>query len=323
VLERVTTTIREHDMVHAGDRLLVSVSGGPDSVCLLYSLDMLRRLFKIRLEVFHFDHGLRPDSARDAEYVRRLAAKLKLPFHLRTAASEPAKGESVEAWARTARWDAANQVRRAQRFSAIALGHTLDDQAETLLLAVLRGGGLHFVAGMSPNDGHFSVRPLLDVRRSEVEAFDRALHLRPRQDPTNRDRRFLRNAIRHDVIPTLERVTRRDIRPTLARTASLLRSDADELLRQGVAAFGSIAGPHERGYLIRAAELAELPLAISGRVVEVAMWQSGVRPELDTILAVVDLARGRPGRRIDLPGGFTAVREREYIRLSSPETSTS
>ena len=302
--------------------MLVAVSGGPDSVCLLHTLHMLRRLFRIKLEVFHFDHRLRPDSAKDAAYVHRLASKLHVPVHLAKAESKPPKGESVEAWARSVRSEAANQIRREQGFSAVALGHTLDDQAETLLLAMLRGGGLHFVAGMSPNDRVFSVRPLLEIRRAEVEAFDRALHLRPRRDPTNRDRRLLRNAIRLDVIPALERATDRDVRSTLARTASLLRTDADELMRQAVAAFGSIAGPQDHGYLIDVDRLTELPGAIAGRVVELAMWQSGVRPELETIRAVLDLARGRPGRRIDLMGGFTAAREREYIRLSSPETPT-
>src|SRR5256885_1355169 len=111
VLERVTATIREHDMFASGDRVLVAVSGGPDSTCLLYSLHLLRRLFRIELEVFHFDHRLRPDSGKDAAYVKRTAEKLRLPFHLRAADSKPAKGESVEAWARLHRLNAAFAVR--------------------------------------------------------------------------------------------------------------------------------------------------------------------------------------------------------------------
>src|SRR5688572_14672052 len=103
VLERVTKTAREHEMFREGDTVLVSVSGGPDSVCLLYSLWYLRRLFKIRLEVFHFDHRLRPDSGKDADYVRGLAERLKLPFHVRTAEDAPAKGASMEAWATVVR----------------------------------------------------------------------------------------------------------------------------------------------------------------------------------------------------------------------------
>ena len=99
VLERVTRTAREHEMFRPGDVVLVCVSGGPDSVCLLYSLWYLRRLFRIRLEVFHFDHRLRPGAAKEGAYVARLAERLRVPFHLRSADDAPARGVSVEAWA--------------------------------------------------------------------------------------------------------------------------------------------------------------------------------------------------------------------------------
>ncbi|MFN2544541.1 MAG: tRNA lysidine(34) synthetase TilS [Actinomycetota bacterium] len=317
VLERITATAREHHMFDPGDRVLVMASGGPDSTCLLSALHMLRRLFEIELEVFHFDHRLRPDSGKDAQYVRRLAAKLELAFHLRVAADEPAAGDSVEEWARVARWSAANELRGTGRFDIVAAGHTLNDQAETLLLALLRGGGLHFVAGMPPK-GQFVARPLLDVNRDEVEAFVRALGLRPRVDPTNRDTRLLRNAIRLRVMPELERAVGRSVVGTLARTAGLLRADADELFRQGAAAYEQTVKEEGSGCRLEAASFLELPEAIAGRVVELAMWRSAVHPEMETIRAVLDLARGRPGRKIDLPGGFTALREREYIRISRP-----
>ena len=150
VLERVTRTAREHEMFAKGDTVLVSVSGGPDSVCLLYSLWHLRRLFAIRLEVFHFDHRLRADSAKDGEYVGRLADRLRSPFHLRTAVDAPPKGGSVEAWATVARMNAANEVRKAIGARTIAEGHTLDDQVETVLMNLIRGGGLEAVGGIWP-----------------------------------------------------------------------------------------------------------------------------------------------------------------------------
>ena len=323
VLERVTSSVREHGLFSPGERILVAVSGGPDSTCLLWSLHLLRDLFRIDIEAFHFDHRLRPGSGTDARYVRRLAGRLGIPFHLRTASSGPERGESVEAWAHTARWNAANEIRREEGFAAVAAGHTLDDQAETVLLGMIRGGGLHFVAGMPPRDDGYVVRPLLGVRRSEVEAFCRALRLRPRIDPSNRDMRLLRNAIRHEVLPMLERATGRDVRPTLARTASLLRTDADELFRQGAVAFGKLAeetGPGE--YRIDADGLADLPEAIAGRVVQLAMWQSWVHPERETVRAVVGLARGRRGRRVDLPRGLIARRDRDYVVLSRSSPGT-
>src|SRR5215471_1766546 len=112
VLAQATATMRAHEMVSPGELVLVSVSGGPDSVCLVHTLHELRRLFRMRLAIFHFDHRLRDDSAADAAYVRRLADRLGLPLHVRVAEGSPSKGESVEAWATGQRWNAGNDVRR-------------------------------------------------------------------------------------------------------------------------------------------------------------------------------------------------------------------
>src|SRR3954471_13186677 len=120
--------MRAHGMVAPGDLVLVSVSGGPDSVCLLYALHQLRRLFRMRLAVFHFHHRLREDSPSDASYVRRLGERLGVPVHVRTADGSPAKGESVEAWATFRRTNAANDVRREIGAAQTAGGHTLDGQ---------------------------------------------------------------------------------------------------------------------------------------------------------------------------------------------------
>jgi tRNA(Ile)-lysidine synthase len=329
VLERVTKTAREHEMFGAGDLVLVSCSGGPDSVCLLYSLWHLRRLFKIRLAVFHFDHKLRPDSAKDAVYVRRLAERLKLPFHLREASDRPERGHSVEAWATVRRGNAANDVRRGIGAEATAEGHTLDDQAETVLLNLVRGSGLEGIVGIDP--GHRErarlVQPLLDVERVEVEAFCRALHLRPRLDPMNEDRRYLRAAIRHEVMPVLESETGRGVTRSIVRTANLLRADRDELNAVAVASYGeTVEG--ERGVEVRfdARKLVALPRPVASRVIRLGVYNAlsgdwAAPWSNDAIEAVLDLAGGRPGRRRDLPEGLKAVREKGYVRVSrsSPE----
>lgn len=335
VLERVTKTAREHEMFREGDLVLVSVSGGPDSVCLLYSLWYLRRLFKIRLEVFHFDHRLRKDSAKDAEYVRRLAERLKLPFHARAADDAPAKGVSVEAWATVARMNAANDVRKAIRAATTAEGHTLDDQAETVLLNVIRGGGLEAVSGIWPGGYEYGysalAQPLLDVERDDVEAFCSALHLRPRRDPTNADKRLLRNAIRLEVLPAIERATGREVKRSIARSSDLLRADRMELHGAAVHALsqvleGPLNGPRD---LVRldAEALRSLPKPIASRVVRLAVYRVMASDDVapwtrEAVEAVLDLAGGRVGRRRDLPNGSTARREREYVSLSrtSPES---
>ncbi len=327
VLERVTATVREHEMFHPGDLVLVAVSGGPDSVCLLYSLWHLRRLFKIRLAVFHFDHRLRGDSGADARYVRGLATRLELPFHLRSADDAPTAGDSVEAWATLRRGNAATTVQRAIGAAVTAEGHTLDDQAETVLLNLIRGTGLDGLAGIWPGDGDRPgsalVQPLLDTTRAEVEACCRALRLRPRIDPMNEDRRFLRAAVRHEAIPLLERVTGRNVRATLARTAAVLHQDRLELLRQAADQERSILDRDGDTLLFRAADLAALPRPLAARIVRMALWQLSVVDEVapwtrDAVEAVLDLAAGRPGRERDLPGERTAARDRVYVRVSSP-----
>ncbi len=333
VLERVTKTVREHEMFRPGDIVLVSCSGGPDSVCLLYSLWHLRRLFKIRLAVFHFDHKLRSDSAKDAVYVRRLAERLKLPFHLREATDQPERGMSVEAWASLRRGNAANDVRREMGGKAIAEGHTLDDQAETVLLNLIRGSGLEGIVGIDPGHGGRSrlVQPLFDVERADVEAFCRSLHLRPRRDPMNDDPRYLRAAIRHEVLPLLERATGRGVARSIARTAELLRADSDELAAGAVIAYHDTVDG-ERGSSVRldAAKLRALPPSVASRVIRLAGYHvlSGdwAAPwSKNAIDAVLDLARGRPGRRRDLAEGLKAIRDKGYVHVSrssptSPES---
>lgn len=319
VLERITATVREHEMVAPGDTVLVAVSGGPDSVCLLSALWRLRRLLKIRIAAFHFDHRLRPDSARDADYVTRMCARLVVPVRVRVAADAPKRGASVEAWATSARMNAAVEVRHEIGARVIAEGHTLDDQAETVLLNLVRGTGLDGLAGIDPG-GYESVpiQPLLDVTRDEVEAFCRALHLRPRRDPMNEDRRYLRAAIRLDVLPVLERATGRGVKATLARTAGNLRADRDELLRATVHAAAEIVDA-TRGGEVRfdAARLRALARSTAARVVRFGVYNTLAVDDVpwtkDAIEAVVDLAHGRPGRRRDLPDGRVARRDRTHV----------
>lgn len=285
-------------------------------MCMLHALHLLRRLLKVRLAVFHFDHRLRADSHKDAAYVERAAAKLKLEFHLRVAESEPAKGESVEDWAHRARLRALVLAMRDADAGKAAIAHTQDDQAETVLIAAIRGGGLDAVAGIRPSEGPF-VRPLIDTTRAEAEAFCRALHFRPRVDPTNRDTRLLRNAVRLKVIPQLEKSVGREVKASLARTGSLLRGDAVELQRQAAQQVTELLEEEPEGFALNAAALDGIPRAIATRVIRAALYRLGGLPTAEGVDAVLDLAAGRPGRRRDLPGGLIATRDREYVRVSA------
>jgi tRNA(Ile)-lysidine synthase len=317
VVTQATATMRAHDMVANGDLVLVAVSGGPDSVCLLYALHQLRRLFRMRLAVFHFDH--RPDSGSDAAYVRRLAERLGLRVHVRIAEGSPAKGESVEAWATLRRATAANDVRREIGASQTAEGHTVDDQAETVLLNLVRGTGIEGLAGIDPGGrSDRLIQPLLEVTRAETEAFCRALHLRPRRDPMNEDRRYLRAAVRHDVLPMLERATGRGVVAPIARTADTIRRDRDELWERTVLLADEIVDETDAEVRFDAARLAALPDPVAARVIRFAAYEvlsvDAPAPWAKTgIEAVLDLARGRPGRRRDVADGRVARRDRTHV----------
>jgi tRNA(Ile)-lysidine synthase len=297
------------------DVVLVGCSGGPDSVCLLLALLRLRRLFGIRLEVFHFDHGLRDGSAVDAAYVRRLAARLELPFHVRTAGDRPARGQSVEVWARSRRHAAAEEVRADIAAASLALAHTQTDQAETVLMALITGSG-DGLAGISAVNGRV-IHPLLDVSRAEVEAFCRAIRVRPRLDPTNRDRRYLRNALRLDAIPALERATGREIAAPIARAADVVRLDREALWAEASQVAEALVERTPNGCRLRADALLELPQAIAERVVRRAFQTIDAAWTSADVAAVLDLASGRPGRRRDLTAGLLGERGRVYVALSS------
>ncbi len=311
--------MRAHELVSPGDLVLVAVSGGPDSVCLLYALHQLRRLFRIRLAVFHFDHRLRDDSGSDVAYVRRLAERLDVQTHVRTAEGSPAKGESVEAWATARRSSAADQVRRAAGADRTAEGHTRDDQAETVLLNLVRGTGIEGMAGIEPGGrGDRIIQPLLDVTRADTEAFCRALHLRPHRDPMNADRRYLRAAIRHDVLPMLERVTGRGVIGPIARTADTIRRDRDELWERTVLLDSELVEETDDAVRFDAGRLVALSEPVAARVIRFAAYRvlSVDAPAPWTkagIDAVLDLAHGRPGRTRDLPDGRVARRDRTHV----------
>jgi tRNA(Ile)-lysidine synthase len=297
--------------------VLVAVSGGPDSICLLHSMVRLHRLLRVRVTAFHFDHRLRKGSERDAGYVRGQCRKLGVPLVLRQARSVPGRGDSIEAWARTVRYEALTSVLEELGGGVGAVAHTADDQAETVLLALVRGAGLDALTGMQPVSRPI-VRPLLDVTRDETVAFCRALGLRPRDDPMNRDPAYLRVALRREVIPQLEKAVGRNVRHTLVRTAALLADDAEFLDALAKDAAGEVVEPADEGRLFRAAPLRALPSPLADRIVRQEILALGLLPEGAAIDAVLDLAHGRPGRRANLPGGLSARRDREYVRLSRP-----
>ncbi|MDQ6711716.1 MAG: tRNA lysidine(34) synthetase TilS [Candidatus Dormibacteraeota bacterium] len=226
---RVAIAISLHHIFEPGERVVVAVSGGPDSLALLSILREILPAIPLHLTVAHFDHGWRPDSHEDGDFVAAMAATWGYAFHTARAADDTPHTESA---ARTARYAFLRRTAADTNSTAIAMGHTQDDQIETLLLHLLRGSGSRGLGAMRRRDADLA-RPLLDISRREIEAYLTRLHLMPRRDPSNEDPRFTRNRLRQQVLPAID-AFEPAARELLARTADIL-SEEDRFLEDAIA----------------------------------------------------------------------------------------
>jgi len=202
IASTVRRTVRERALVSSGDHVLVACSGGPDSTTLLHVLHRLRSELGITLCVASVDHGLRPESASEVEQVGAFASTLGLPFYS-VRVEVPREGASIQGRARELRYRALQELASSRGITRIAVGHTQDDQAETVLARVLRGAGLRGLGGIEARRSDGVIRPLLDCRRSDVRAYAMERALPFIEDPSNHQRAFERVRIRHEVLPTL------------------------------------------------------------------------------------------------------------------------
>lgn len=308
--------------------MVAGVSGGPDSLCLLDSLSQLG----VPLVAAYFDHQLRPDSARDGETVRAAADKRSIPFALGSGDVAGYAREahlSIEEAARTLRYHFLFDLAREWQAQAVAVGHTADDQVETLLMHLLRGSGLSGLRGM-PFRAIIPawdlavplVRPLLAFWREETLAYCRAQGLEPVYDPTNQDTAFFRNRLRHELIPFLETYNPR-IRSVLWRTAEVLRGDAEVVQEAVEGAWEScFIAQREGSVLLRLAEVRALSSGLRRGVLRYAA--ACLDPMLrDLDFAAVQRAEdhvlsGLTGSSIDLVQGMRLVLEADRLVLSRP-----
>lgn len=239
----IASAIRQFDLCRPGDRIIVAVSGGADSVALL-DLLATQPEFPLQLVVAHLNHGLRSsESDQDEQFVQQLAAKYGLTCETESCdVHDLARQQrsSLEDAGRTARYDFFQRLRTSYQASAIAVGHHLDDQAETFLIRLLRGAGTTGLASMAPRTATGIIRPLLNISRQELRRYCTERQLPFREDRSNSDQSFLRNRIRHQLLPLLTGYNP-SISQQLATTAHLLGEDETLLDHCTEAVFNQLA----------------------------------------------------------------------------------
>jgi tRNA(Ile)-lysidine synthase len=296
-----------------GELVLAACSGGADSLALAAALAFEAPRLGLRAGGVTVDHGLQPGSARQASLVTGVLAGLGLDPVQAVLVSVPGPGGGTaylgpEGAARAARYAAFEQVAEARQAAAVLLGHTLDDQAETVLLGLARGSGARSLAGMASQSGRY-LRPLLDLRRAQTAAACAALDLEPWADPHNADPGYARVRVRTRLLPALEAELGPGVAEALARTARQLRRDAAALDELAAGAAGRIADDQPG---LPAAALAELPDALRARVLRDAARAAGAPAGAlaERHIAEVDaLVTDWHGQRwVDLPGGVRCQR---------------
>lgn len=348
IVEKVRRTIARYGMLRKGDRIVVAVSGGPDSTALLSLLSSLREELCLSLHLAHLNHMLRGKEAdEDALYVKELARKFGLPATVgkrNVPALIRRKKFSPEEGARQARYEFLQRVAGKVRAGKIAIGTTADDQAETVLMRLLRGSGLKGLAGISPlrpledselfqpppentfnlQPSTFSlqlyiIRPLLEVRRSEIENYLKRIGLRSRLDASNLEPVYRRNRIRQELLPHLAKDYNPHIKSILSGMAKVLQADEEYLARQAEESFPGVARKKGQQIIIDVDKLKSLHLSMQRRILRkgIELVKGDLRgislTQLDDVLRIID---GPGSLEIHLPQALVARRSYGNLIIS-------
>ncbi|MBM4297782.1 MAG: tRNA lysidine(34) synthetase TilS [Deltaproteobacteria bacterium] len=322
--------IKAHQLLSAGDSLLVAVSGGQDSVALLHFLCELRKELELHLEVAHLQHGMRGEEARqDGRFVGELAHELGLPFHLAEVSVPEIRGKAgkgnLEALAREARYRFFAETAAARGLGKVATAHTLDDQAETVVMRFLRGSGMKGLGGMAPLTVLDSIggapckltviRPLLETSKAEIINYLMVKNQTFRLDRTNGDIALLRNWVRLDLLPKIQERFGSGLDKRLAQQAELMRGEdalLDELAQRRVREISIALGLSRDGLLAE-------PIAMQRRLLR--LWIEAARRNLrgldfvhiDELLRLIQ--DGPPQGRLAIPGGWELARQYDRLTL--------
>jgi tRNA(Ile)-lysidine synthase len=318
LINKVKDTISRYSMLDPGDRVVVAVSGGPDSICLLSVLLALAQDLNLTLHVAHLDHMFRGrESAEEALFVADQAKTLGLP-HTIEKFDVPAfcreRGLAAQAGAREVRYAFLSRVAAEVKATRIATGHTASDQAETLLLRLIRGAGLTGLSGIPPRRDNI-VRPLIAITREEILEYLQTNGIKYVSDPSNTKPVYTRNRVRKDLLPVFRQFNPRIVE-TLATAADLLREEDETAERQLAGIAAGIMEQRGDAVVLKREEFNRLPTAYRRRLIRKAVGRAGQDPaRLSSVQiddAVLFISTAQTGRALHLLGLQVA---REYDEL--------
>jgi len=320
---KLIRTVKRHSLLQKGDKVLVACSGGPDSVALLHLLYQLRDKYKLQLYLAHVNHGLRgKDSDRDEKFVRRLAGELGIPLFVKRADVKKfakQKGLSLEEAARLVRYEFFESLAKKDRLNKIATGHTLDDQAETVLMRLLRGAGLTGLSGIPIQRGKI-IRPMLEISRAEIMDYLKQNKIKFRIDRTNLKSDHLRNKIRNKLLPVLLKEYNPKLTEVLGRTAALFSELEEQMEKQVQKESKRILSSSRDGAVqLNLRQFKKLSDILQRSLIR-ATWEMLTREtyllDFNQVERVLELANcGQVGHRVNLKENFWAEKEQNQLIL--------
>jgi len=325
LIEQVAHYSKSHDLIRPKDIILIGVSGGADSVALLYILYALKYSLGLSLYIAHFNHALRKNSYQDALFVKKLAQKLHLPFYMKTWQRKKAIRGSIEDNARQQRQKFLMTIAKKVGAQKIALAHHKDDMAETVLMRILRGTGLQGLQGILPKKelyGFTFIRPLLNTSRQDIEHFLKNNNLIFAQDPTNKKTDFFRNKIRLKLLPLLKKTYSPNIKELLIGLAETASIDYDYLQSCAKTCFQKVAkiSSSKKEIRLNLKKLQKMPDAILRMVIRESLStlkKDGYSLDLKHLKEILDLYYHRPLNAIvHLPQGLKGYKKKTELIFS-------
>lgn len=327
IFEKVLDTINRHNLIEKGDKIVLGISGGPDSVCLLHILNRLKETLDIEIYAAHLNHQIRGiEAQKDALYVTQLCEKMGIKYFVRSIDVPKYCEEnklSIEDGARKLRYEMFYEIMRRTHANKIAIAHNMNDQAETVLMHIMRGTGLQGLRGIEYIRDQVIIRPILDIERSEIEAYCEQYNLNPRIDKTNLDPIYTRNKIRLKLLPYMQENFNSNVIKSIVRMSNSIKEDSDYIESNALMKFEEVCIVSDESVDISVDLFANLHNAIKYRVLRYAIkYVLGDTNFIDQkhILDIVELESDKKiGKKLNLPRGLFVYRKKNSIIITVKE----